>query len=159
MAGSGDGTDLEVADHDGDVVVEDEIVGGEHGGVGCGHRHLDACLAHGRNGLNVVPVPVGLEDGGHAEPTGELEQKVVLVGRVDEHGLTGSAATHNVDIVLEGPHDRLVDLAGGIGINLSAGEHAPRVPQPDVAGEPSVGRRCRRCSRNGAAPGAVAAGR
>ena len=67
------------------VVVEDEVVAGQHAGVGAGHGHRDAGVAHRRDGLDVVPVPVRLDHLVHAEALADLEQLLVLVGGVDQH--------------------------------------------------------------------------
>ena len=84
-------------------------------------------------------MPVGLEDPSDPELAGELEEEVVLVGGVDEHGLARAAASHDVDVVVEGPDHGLVDLAGAVGVDLGAGEHPPRVPQAETPHEASVG--------------------
>ena len=56
------------------------------------HAHQDDTLvleAHRGHGLDVVPVAVGLEHPPHAEPLAELEQALVLVGGVEQHGVAG----------------------------------------------------------------------
>ena len=82
---------------------------------------------------------MGLEDPPDSELSRELEEEVVLVGGVDEDGIACPSASHDVDVVVEGPHHRLVDLASGIGVDLGAGQHLSRVPQAEVRHEASVG--------------------
>jgi hypothetical protein len=60
VPGGGQGAKAQVTDAEHLVVGQDEVVAGQHAGVRLGHGHRDAGLAHGRNGLNVVPVAVRL---------------------------------------------------------------------------------------------------
>jgi hypothetical protein len=60
--------------------------------------------------LDVVPVPVGLEDRAHVEGLAELEQEVVLVRGVEQDRVAALAAAQHVDVVVDRPHDDLVDL-------------------------------------------------
>ena len=98
-------TDLEQV-----VVLEQEVVGGQHVGVLGSYRHLVAGVAELRDGLDVVPVAVGLDDLAHAERAAELEQLLVLVGGVDEERVAGLAAAHDEDVVVVRPDDHLVNL-------------------------------------------------
>ena len=45
----------------------------------------------------------------HAGRPAQLEQQLVLVGGVDEHGVAGALAAHDEHVVLERPDDQLVD--------------------------------------------------
>ncbi len=72
-------------------VLEQLVVGGEHRRVGGGHGHVDPGVADRLDRLDVVPVPVGLDHLAHVERLAEVEQLVVLVGRVDQGGLARSA--------------------------------------------------------------------
>ena len=92
------------------VVLEQQVVGREHGGVRGSHRHLVAGVAELRDRLDVVPVAVGLDDLAHAEALAELEQLLVLVGGVDEQGVAGLPAAHDEDVVVQRSDDDLVDL-------------------------------------------------
>jgi hypothetical protein len=96
------------------VVVEHEVVGGEHGRVLAGHTHLVARVPNGGDGLDVVPVAVRLEDPAHVEPLAQLEQLLVLVGGVQEHGVARLLAAQHEDVVVHRAHDQLVDLGLGI---------------------------------------------
>ena len=58
----------------------------------------------------MIPVSVGLEDPTHAEPSAQLEKLLVLVGRVEQHGLTGPLAAQDEHVVVHRPHDEAVDL-------------------------------------------------
>ena len=83
----------QAADLDDRVVLDDVVVGREHGGVLGGHADLVAGVAHGGHGLDVVPVAVGLEHPAHVEPLAQLEQLLVLVGGVEQHGVAGRACS------------------------------------------------------------------
>ena len=100
------------ADLDDLLVVEEDVVADvlQAGRVECGDRHLVAGLAHGRHGLDVVPVAVGLQDAPDVERLGQLEELLVLVGGVEEHGVAGLAAAQDEHVVVVGPDDDLVDL-------------------------------------------------
>ena len=54
----------------------------------------------------------------------DLEQRLVLVGGVDEHGVAGPAATEDVDVVVHRAHHDLVDLGGGVAPDLLQLSHA-----------------------------------
>ena len=71
---------------------------------------LVAGVAQLRDGLDVVPVAMGLEDLAHAEVAAELEQLLVLVGGIDEHGVACLLAADDEDVVVDRPDDDLVDL-------------------------------------------------
>ncbi len=53
---------------------------------------------------------VGLEDPPHVEALAELEELLVLVRRVEQHRVAGRFAAHDEDVVVDRPHDELVDL-------------------------------------------------
>ena len=76
---------LQPSDGDHRVVFEHAVVGREHGGVGGSHADVVAGVPQLRDGLDVVPVAVGLEDAANAERRAQLEELLVLVGGVDEH--------------------------------------------------------------------------
>ncbi len=105
-----DGAQPEPADLDHRVVLEHEVVGGEHGGVGGSDADLVAGVAHGRDRLDVVPVAVGLEHLADPEGLAQLEQALVLVGGVEQHGVAGLAAADDVDVVVHRPDRDLGDL-------------------------------------------------
>ena len=80
-----------------------------------GDPHRVAGVAQLRHGLDVVPVAVGLEHPPHAEPLAQLEQALVLVGGVEEHGVAGLGAAQHEHVVVDRTHHDLVDLdPGGI---------------------------------------------
>ena len=54
---------------------------------------------------------------------------LVLVGGVDEHGVPGAAATHDVDVVVHRAHDDLVDLGRRVAPDLLQLSHDPSVAQ------------------------------
>ena len=105
----------------------DEVVGGEHRGVVRRDPHVDPGVAHRLDRLDVVPVPVGGEHPPHAGGPADLEQELVLVGGVDDDGLTGALAAHHEDVVLERTDDELLD-AHGRGLVVRGARHAPRLP-------------------------------
>src|SRR5690606_17479560 len=88
---------------------------GKHPRVVGGHSHRVSGVAHLGDGLDVVPVPVGLDDPAYAERGGEVEQHVVLVGGVDEHGVTTVTAAQDEDVVVHRSDDDLVALHVGVG--------------------------------------------
>jgi hypothetical protein len=59
---------------------------------------------------------VRLEHAAHAESAGEREELVVLVRRVDQHGLAGGPAAQHEHVVVDGPDDEAVDLQVGVGV-------------------------------------------
>src|ERR1700722_18150731 len=59
----------QVADLVDDVVIEQVVVARQHAGVFGAYPHVDARVAYLFDGADVVPVPVGLQDRGHAETT------------------------------------------------------------------------------------------
>ena len=75
MARIGDGLQPQPAHLEDGPVLQDEVVGGEHPGVGGRDRHRVAGVADGRNGLDVVPVAVGLDDLAHPEFLAHLEEQ------------------------------------------------------------------------------------
>ena len=114
MARGGDGGHPEPSDGDGGLVLEDLVVGGEHGGVGLSYRDVDPRVAHRLDRLDVVPVPVGLDDLAHMQVPTQLQQKVVLVGRVDQERVAGLPAADDVDVVLHGSDHYAVHLYRGV---------------------------------------------
>ena len=58
---------------------------------------------------------VGLQYPAHAEPLAQVEQLLVLVGRVDEHGVAGLAAAQHEHVVLVRPDNDAMDLEAAIG--------------------------------------------
>jgi hypothetical protein len=123
----------QASDVDDRVVLDEEVVGREHAGVGARHPDVDPGLPHCGNGLDVVPVTVGLEDLGDPERPTELEQPVVLVGGVEQHGRARPTTTQHVDVVVDGADDDPVDLGAGVlvvegggvahGLRLRPGRH------------------------------------
>ena len=73
-----------------------------------------AGVADRLDGLDVVPVAVGLDHLADAEVAAELEQALVLVGGVDQQGVAGLAATDDVDVVVHRADHHAVDLDGGV---------------------------------------------
>ena len=110
VPGRQDGVQPEAADLDGRPVLEDEVVGRQHRRVRGGDADLVAGIPHGRHGLDVVPVAVGLEHLANPEPAAQVEQLVVLVGRVEQDGVAGLLAAQHVDVVVHRPDDHLMDL-------------------------------------------------
>ena len=134
---------------------------------------LVAGLADGRHGLDVVPVAVRLEHPPHAERLAQLEQPLVLVGGVDEDGVTGAPAAHDEHVVLVRTDDDLVDRDVGVDPVQRRGAHRPSVPprrsrrdlhpvskprppagraQSSHAPQPPVRRRARRRRRRSPSP-------
>ena len=111
-----DGVQPEPADLDHLGVVEEDVVAevAEAGGVELGHGHLVAGLAHGRDGLDVVPVAVGLEHPAHPEALGQLEQLLVLVGGIEQDRVTRVLAPQHEHVVVVGPDHELVDLEADV---------------------------------------------
>ena len=72
-----------------------------------------AGVADRLDGLDVVPVAVGLDDLADTEVAAQLEEAVVLVGGVDQQRVAGLAAADDVDVVVHGPDDHPVHLDGG----------------------------------------------
>ena len=116
MPGVVDRVEAEVADLDHLGVVEEHVVADvlQHRRVGGGDRHLVARLAERRHRLDVVPVAVRLEDAADIETPAQLEQLLVLVGRVDEHRVAGVAAADHEHVVVVRPDDQLVNLEVGV---------------------------------------------
>ena len=85
------------------------------------------------HGLDVVPVAVGLQHPAHAEALGQLEQLLVLVGGVEQHGVAGLLAAQHEHVVLVGPDDDLVDLEAAV---VDVQRHATSLPPAS----PPVGR-------------------
>ena len=115
------------------AVLEDLVVGGEHAGVGGGDGHVDPGVAHGLDRLDVVPVAVGLDHLAHAEGSAQLEEFVVLVGRVDRGGTRPSPAAHDVDVVVDGPTTRRwtsTQRVVVVAVPMTSGTDRPAAPGP-----------------------------
>ena len=132
-----DGADAELAHLEHGVVVEEQVVGGEHGGVGGRYRDADAGVSDRADRLDVVPVPVGLDDLVHPQALAHLEQRLVLVCRVDEHGLATLAAAQHVDVVVNRTDHHAMELTGGVLPDLHEFGHGPRIPQWVGGGHPA----------------------
>jgi hypothetical protein len=59
-------------------------------------------------------MPVGLEHLANSEVPTQLEELLVLVGRVDENGVAGLPAPDHVDVVVHRADYDLVDLDEGV---------------------------------------------
>jgi hypothetical protein len=57
---------------------------------------------------------MGLHHMADGEGTAQVEQPVVLVGCVDEDGVAGRSAPHDVDVVVHGADHHTVDLHRGV---------------------------------------------
>ena len=114
---------FELADGDHVVVGDHEVVGGQHVGVLARDADVDAGVAHRRDRLDVVPVPVRGEHPAHAGCPAHLEQQLVLVGGVDDDRLAGALAAHDEHVVLDRPDDELLDADGG-GLVVRRSRHA-----------------------------------
>jgi hypothetical protein len=134
VPGREDGPQAQVADLDHVVVGDREVVAREHAGVLGGDADVDAGVAHRGDGLDVVEVPVGREDAAHAGGPRDVEQAVVLVGRVDDDGVAGPGAADEEHVVLVRAHGELVDartaglVVGGPARQDRRGRHRGRVP-------------------------------
>ena len=127
MAGVVDRAQAQVADRDHLVVGDHEVVGRQHAGVVGGDAHVDPGVAHGLDGLDVVPVAVGGEHPAHAGGLAHLEQELVLVGGVDDDRVTAALAPHDEHVVLERPDDQLLD-AHGRRLVVGGARHGFRLP-------------------------------
>jgi len=65
------------------LVLEDVVVTGEHGSVVSSDCHPVAGFPDGRDSLDMVKVAMGLQYGPDVEGSAQLEQLVMLVGRID----------------------------------------------------------------------------
>ncbi len=110
MARRGDGPDPQPAHLHHRAILENLVIGRKHAGVGLGDGHVDPGIPHCLDGLNVVPVAVGLDDLAHVEGPAEIEQLVVLVGGVDQYRVSRGTALHDVDVVVDRPDNESVDL-------------------------------------------------
>ena len=110
MPGREDGAEPKPPDGDDRVVLEDGVVGRQHGGVGGRDAHVVAGVTQLGDRLDVVPVAVGLEDTADAEGLAQLEQLLVFVGGVDEHRVACVLASDDVDVVVHRSDHGLVDL-------------------------------------------------
>ena len=72
VAGGGDSPYFEVADLQGNVVIEEEVIGRKHFGVSLGNGNFKARLSKGRDSLDVVMMPMGLDHRAHAESPSDL---------------------------------------------------------------------------------------
>ena len=111
VAGSVHGAQTQLAHRVHGVIVEEVVVTGQHVGVFFANPHVDARLAHGLDGPDVIPVAVGLKHRGHAQFARHLKKSIVFVGGVDQRRLARSATAHDVNVVRDRPHDEAVDLA------------------------------------------------
>ena len=103
------------ADVDHRLVLDHLVVGREHPGVLGGDADRVAGVAELRHRLDVVPVAVRLDHPAHAEALAQLEEELVLVGGVEQHGVAGLGAAEDEDVVVDRSHHHLVDLdPGGI---------------------------------------------
>jgi hypothetical protein len=59
---------------------------------------------------------VGFEHAPNPEASGKVEQHVVFVGRIEQHGITGLAAPQYVDVVVDRADDHLVDLGSTVAV-------------------------------------------
>ena len=98
--------------------------------IECRHCNLVAGLAQRRHGLNVVPVSVRLEYAPHPERRAELEQFLVLVGRIDEHSVTGGSAPHHEHVVVDRADDEAMYLDVFV-LPMEAG-HTPILAPPPL---------------------------
>src|SRR5262245_56964400 len=57
---------------------------------------------------------VGLEHAPHVELLAELEQQLVLVGSVDQHGLAGVPALDHEHVVVDRPDDNAMNFDVGV---------------------------------------------
>ena len=101
------------SDVDHRLVLDHLVVGRQHGGVLGGDAHRVAGVAELGHRLDVVPVPVRLEHPAHPQALAQLEQALVLVGGVEEHGIAGLRAAEDEDVVVDRAHHHLVDLHPG----------------------------------------------
>ena len=94
VAGVVDRLESQVADLDDLGIVDEHVVADlfQPRRIGGVDGDLVAGFAHRRHGLDVVPVAVRLEHSAHTEPLAEIEQLLVLVGRVDQHRVARLAA-------------------------------------------------------------------
>ena len=132
VAGRVDRPQAQIADLDHLVVGDREVVPGQHLGVLGRDPDVDPGVAHLGDGLDVVEVAVGGEDPPHPGGPGDLEQQLVLVGGVEQHGLAGALVAQDEHVVLVRPHDELVDPdVGGLvvrGPGKGARRHESRLP-------------------------------
>lgn len=128
VAGGGDGGDLESTDSQGCVVIQREVIGGQHGGVLWSNCNLKPSLSEGRHGLNVVVVAMRFDDRAHPEAPCDVKEVVVFVGRVDKEGITRGSTTNHVDIVFPGPDNCFVHFTEGIFVNDINTDHVLKDP-------------------------------
>ncbi len=62
----------------------------------------------------------------------QLEQAVVLVGGVEEHGVAGLLAAQDEHVVVDGTHHDLVDLGLGVLVVQGVDGHVPSLPGRDT---------------------------
>ena len=113
MAGGVDRVQAQPPDVDHRLVLDHLVVGRQHPGVLGGDAHGVAGVAQLRHRLDVVPVAVRLEHPAHAEALAQLEEALVLVGGVEQHGVAGLGAAEDEDVVVDRSHHHLVDLHPG----------------------------------------------
>ena len=138
VAGRVDRAQAQVADLDHVVVGDHEVVARQHLGVLGGDADVDAGVAHLRDGLDVVEVAVRGEHAAHAGAPRDVEQQLVLVGRVDDHRVAVALAPQHEHVVLERPDDDLLDAhVGGLVVRQQRHHHAAR----GYSRRPAAGRR------------------
>ena len=121
------------------LVLDHVVVAFEHVGVGSSDAHLVAGVTHGGNGLNVVPVAVGLDHGAHPKPLAHLQQEIMFVGSVNEYRIARLAASHHEHVVVDWPHHHLVDLADAVAVVQGAGGWGLHVSKGRSSGWPLTG--------------------
>ena len=110
VPGSVDRVEPQPADVDPGVVLDHLVVRRQHAGVLRRDTDRVARIAQLRHGLDVVPVAMGLEHSPDPEPLAQLQETVVLVGRVEQHRIARLGATQNEHVVVDGAYDDLMDL-------------------------------------------------
>ena len=120
-----DRAQAQVADLDHVVVGDHEVVARQHLRVVGGDAHVDARVAHLRDRLDVIEVPVRGEHAPHARALRHVEQQLVLVGGVDDHRVAVALAPQHEHVVLERPDDDLLDAhVGGLVVRQQRRDHA-----------------------------------
>ena len=96
------------------AVGDRQVVRGKHLRVIDTDAHVDSCVAHRDHCLDVIPVPVSGEYTTNSGGTSDFEQQLMLVCRIQQHGISGLLASDYVDIVLYGADNELVDQHIGV---------------------------------------------
>ena len=100
------------------VVTEKQVIGRQHFGIRRSHRDGDARLSDRRNGLDVIPVPMGFDHLGHAELATKIQQEIMFVCRINQEPLTGPLATNDEHIVLDRSNDHFLHVDSAICVDL-----------------------------------------